>query len=139
MLSSTPGELPVPPTAGNALAVWALVLAVVALAAYFVGGALLFGWVLEVAGTSGTPQAAHQAMLDRIESGDVPPGATAAALLQLLAFLVWIGGVVCGVVAVRRPGRRGMAIAALVVSGVLPLILCLSLVLAAFMGGVMGA
>ena len=57
--------------------------------------------------------------------GGVAPGwLIATAVLPILAGLGWIAALACGLIGVRRPRRRGLAIAALVVAGIVPVLCC---------------
>ena len=47
-----------------------------------------------------------------------------ASMLMLLSIPCWLAGIVCGLLGLRRAGRRSIAVAALVVSGLLPVVMC---------------
>ncbi len=116
-----------PPASRNVLAVWALVSAVAALVLYFTAGAMMTGWMVEQVGPDPTPQAVQQAFMEQVQAGGMPRSLVSAMLLLLLALLLWIAGVGCAIAALRVPARRRLAIAALMTSGVLPLIFCASM------------
>ena len=66
-----------------------------------------------------------QALSDYMDSqGQFPAWVMALSVLPLCAGLSWIGAIVCGIVAVRRPQRRRLAIAALLIAGFAPVLLC---------------
>lgn len=57
--------------------------------------------------------------------GGMPPTwMIGLSVLYLGAGMVWVATLVCGLVGLRRANRRGMAIAALVVVGLTPVLLC---------------
>ncbi len=56
--------------------------------------------------------------------GGIPPWIMALAVVEVGGALTWIATIVCGVIAVRRPRRRGLAVSALVVAGLFPIVLC---------------
>ena len=56
--------------------------------------------------------------------GGVPRWMIAIMALELMAGLNWIAMVVCGIIGVRRPNHRRLAITALVVAGLVPIVFC---------------
>jgi hypothetical protein len=125
--ASAPAPDAPPPAHRNVLAVWALVSAIAALALCFVAGAMMTGWLVDLVGPNPTQQAVREAIMDEIQAGGVPRSLVSAFLVLLLGLLLWAAGVGCAIVALRVPGRKGLAIAALVTSGVLPLMFCASM------------
>jgi hypothetical protein len=82
---------------------------------------------------SGTPMmvATQQAMGEAYkESGGMPPRwMVLMGLMQMVALVTWVAALICGIIAVRRPRRRGWAVASLVTLGILPLMFCAGLLL----------
>ncbi|MEE9255236.1 MAG: hypothetical protein V3U43_09890, partial [Pseudomonadales bacterium] len=70
--------------------------------------------------------AAHQASLELYEDhGGAPPGwMIVCAMLYIGGGVAWIATIVCGLIAVRRPQRRRLAVTALIVAGLVPIVLC---------------
>ena len=56
--------------------------------------------------------------------GGVPSWMIAVGALEGAMVLVWIATLVCGIIAVRRPHRHALSVAALVVAGLTPLMFC---------------
>lgn len=130
---------PAPPLAGhpNGIALVALGLAFCVLASLLIAGAVaarhrlefesLQEQVLELQEEGmGFIAATQQASADFYEShGGMPPGwMMALVFLELGGGLAWIATIVCGVIAVRRPRRRGFAVASLVIAGLVPIVFC---------------
>jgi len=67
-----------------------------------------------------------QAFSEYLESqqGQVPGWVMALSVLPLGAGLAWTAALVCAIIALRRPQRRGFAVAALVIAGFVPVFLC---------------
>ncbi|HUU84071.1 MAG TPA: hypothetical protein VM243_11265 [Phycisphaerae bacterium] len=128
-----PAELP---PEGNPLAVWAIVLALAAPVFYFVSSTLFYLWQRELIGPDANPEEIQQTIMEQAQAGNMPAGVMGGCLLLLVAFGLWVAGLACGIAALRRASRRRLAIAALVLSGVLPLIACLGMVL--YAGGGLG-
>jgi len=112
----------VQPHGRNLVAVWALVLSLSSLACLITGSMILFMNLNEpdrlanmnAEGKSYTE--ISEAVMEQLQ--DMPPGSLiGVGLVVLLAFGLWVAGVVCGIIGVRREPRRKFAIAALVVSG----------------------
>lgn len=80
---------------------------------------------LEREGTSDW-SAKTQASAEFAESyGGGPPGwMIALVLLYIATGLTWMATIVCGLIGIRRVLRRRMALAALVMAGVIPMLLC---------------
>lgn len=126
-----PGSGAVPVHHPNRLAVVA-----VALAAALVVIAICFQWIavthqreLEVFGMSMMKGDGLSGMLEAQQEfyeaqGGIPRWFVAAGMLEAAGGLTWIATVVCGVIAVRRPRRRSLAVWALVVAGLFPIALC---------------
>jgi hypothetical protein len=122
--------------AGNACAVWALVLSCLALAVFIATNVIMAVVVIDRIGPSPTPEEQQAAVADlqkewmeQVQAGKFPPELVAMGLSMIAMFLAWIAGIVLGIVALQRPARRGMAIASLVISAVMPLLMCLGVVL----------
>ncbi len=56
--------------------------------------------------------------------GGVPSWMVAYVVLQVGGGPIWIAIIVCGLIAIRRPQRRGFAMAALVMAGLIPVVVC---------------
>lgn len=56
--------------------------------------------------------------------GGIPRWLVAIVALEVMAGLNWAAIVVCGIIGVRRPNRRKLAITALVVAGLVPIVFC---------------
>jgi len=88
--------------------------------------------VSSLVGPGATPEEARRAMLDLqksmmtdMEAGILPSWFIGLAGCLVLMLMLWVAGVVLGILAVRRPVRRRTAVAALVTAGLLPLLICL--------------
>ena len=70
--------------------------------------------------------ATQQASAEFYESsGGMPPGwMIALVFLEVGGGLAWLATIVCGLIAVRRPRRRGFAVASLVIAGLVPVLFC---------------
>lgn len=117
----------IPAGGGNAIALWALVLSLSSLACLLVGNMIfLMHWdevepLLRMSEEGKTFREINQAMIDQY-AGRFPGWLVGAVLVFLAGLAIWVAGVVCGVIGVRRRLRRKFAVAALVVSGVVLLI-----------------
>ena len=47
-----------------------------------------------------------------------------SAMVEFVGAATWIATIVCGIIAVRRPQRRPLAVVALVIAGVLMIFFC---------------
>jgi len=56
--------------------------------------------------------------------GGIPRWMIAIMVLELMAGLNWVAMVVCGIIGVRRPNHRRLAMTALVVAGLVPIVFC---------------
>lgn len=56
--------------------------------------------------------------------GGVPSWMVAYVVLQVVGGPIWIAVIVCALIAIRRPQRRGFAVAALVMAGLVPVAIC---------------
>lgn len=124
---------PVDPRRGKTVGIVALVLSIVTLIGFNVGDKMLTGRFLpdDIQGVEEYNQAIKEWQQDwtqQFEQGQVPEGFGLLALFVGFMFLFWLSGVICGVVAVRRPGGRRLGVIALVVSALLPLMIILSAV-----------
>lgn len=120
-----------PQATTTALAGWALGLASAALVLHFGLNVIMAPHLEELAGSSASPQEMRRALIEQIERSGGPPGwLLATGLGFTLVFAVWVAGLVCGIIAVRRPVGRGRAIASLAICGLMFLLFCV--------GGVLG-
>lgn len=58
------------------------------------------------------------------ERGGMPHWMVTVAILHALLGVSWLAALVCGVIAIRRPARRGLAGFALITCGIVPLFAC---------------
>ena len=72
-----------------------------------------------------SPEEAQRIMMEQVQAGNTPSWLMKACLLLFAVFGLWAAGVGCGIAALRKPTRRAWAIVARVLSGVLPLLLCI--------------
>jgi hypothetical protein len=84
--------------------------------------------ILEAVGTDATPEEVQRFVQEQVESGQPPEWLVTSMLVFLLSGLLWLAGLVCGIIGVTRPVRRRTAVAALGILGVAPLMMCLGLV-----------
>ncbi len=56
--------------------------------------------------------------------GGIPQWMITITLLQVMTGLAWIAGLVCSLIGVRRIQRRGLAVAALAITGLIPILFC---------------
>ena len=134
-----PGPPPQPCAAGagfaglsNPFATWALAVSGLALGLFVVINLAVASKVSSLVGPGATPEEARRAMLDLqksmmadMEAGILPSWFIGLAGCLVLMLMLWVAGVVLGILAVRRPVRRRTAVAALVTTGLLPLLICL--------------
>ncbi len=107
----------------------ALVLAIAFVMLYLTGSIIAAPYMLETMESLG-PDANFAEMAgigNKIiqENGGVLPGwmVTFTVLITLSGFS-WVAAIVCGVICVSRYGRRAPAVAALVLCGAFPLLIC---------------
>lgn len=122
------------PPAGNPLAVVALLLALGAFALFFVAAIVLQPHMQELMpvaqGMVEAMRAGQPDELLRIQNeflarhNGMPAWLVAAFVIDIGACLAWLAGVICALIALRRPQRRRLAVGALIVSGLLPVFLC---------------
>lgn len=124
---------PPPGASGNALAIVAFALACTTLLMFLSAGIILsnhsvefeeFMKLVEEHGTTVAGQMkAWNEFLER-RGGESPTWFFAFTALSFASMALSIVALVCGLVAVRRPQRRGFAIAALVVTGLYAVLMC---------------
>lgn len=66
---------------------------------------------------------AQQAWFDYYD-GEMPGWLMTASFLMVVAFALWVGTLVCAIIGVRRPYRRGYAVAALGIVALSPCFMC---------------
>lgn len=123
-----------PPAAqasANTMAVWAMVLACGAVVLFLAYNVLAAKWLLDLVGPNATPEEAQRVLMEQIQAGNMPPWVIAAVFLMLAVFGLWTAGLICGISALRKPTRRGLAVGSLAVCGVLLLLLCVGFALGA--------
>jgi hypothetical protein len=117
-------DLGQPQVPGNPLAWWALLSACAAVVAYLAANAVA-GWgLMQLVGPEATGEEAQRAMMELAQAATLPSWVITFLVLLMAAFGFWVAGLVCGILAIRRPARRWMAIGSLVLSGLLPLLTC---------------
>lgn len=130
MLSAQPYGPPPVPSSGNLVAISALVAVMLAVGMLLVAGMVLAPHMDELAEVNKAVEAEDQqgvkdAMQKLLESyGHVPPWLLHAIVLFLGAMFAWLAGLVCGLLGLRHRRRRGVAIAALVIAALLPVVMC---------------
>lgn len=119
------------PRTSNPYAPWALGLSCTALVILILVQTLLGSQIAQRAGPSPTPEEMQQAildlqrdMMDQAATGEIPTWAGTMILGSLLLLVLWVVGLVLAIVAVCKPTRRRMAIAALIACGLTPVMLC---------------
>lgn len=128
-----PGYAPAPQT--NRAAVTALVLVLASLALLLAAMGVvsqhtpemeeLSRIIQDASKKSGSPVGAMLKYME--EHGGRPPRWMATFIvLELSSMAAWLGTIVFGIVGLARPVRRGMAVAALVIAGLLGLLFCVS-------------
>jgi hypothetical protein len=131
-----------PHPATNRAAVAALVLVLTSITLYFLANQTLSNHFLEwkeyervISEATSANGSTVSAMLKYIESqgGSYPGWMVAFSVLSLGSMAAWLGSLVFGAIGLFRPFRRGMAIVALVIAGLLSVMFCLSA-----LGGVTG-
>jgi hypothetical protein len=135
-----PGPLPPQPYAAgaevrgraNPFAPWALAVSGLALALFVAINLAVTSKIASLVGPGATPEEARRAMLDLqksmmtdMEAGTMPSWFLGLAGCLVLMLMFWVAGVVLGILAVRRPVRRRMAVTALVLAGLPLLLVCL--------------
>ncbi|MFH0980178.1 MAG: hypothetical protein V2A79_01395 [Planctomycetota bacterium] len=109
------------PAERNLAAVWALVLSLSALACLITGNIIMaMHWdeiepLVKLNQEGKSYGEINRAFLERF-NGLPPAWLMAVALVMFLAFGLWVAGLVCAIIGVRRPTRRKLAIAALAIS-----------------------
>ena len=128
-LSPPYGPPPVP-ASGNLVAISALVAVMLSIALILVAGKTLAPHIDEFsemrkAMDANDQQGVKDAMQKMLESyGQMPPWLLHAMVLFVGAGFAWLAGLVCGLLGLRKRRRRGLAIAALVIAAILPVVLC---------------
>jgi len=128
------------PASRNTTAVVALVLAITTLALLFGARTILVAHRLELQDFMEMSKAGGGSFAQSMEIQkkfmERYPNAASwmlpAGLLMLAAGVTWMATVVCGVIGIRRPTRRGSATGALVIAAIIPFIFCCS---GMFLGG----
>lgn len=139
-VSSRGGGVPSPPT--NLLAVIAFVFILGSVALLLSTELILRPHIPELQPLIEAAQKAEslEAMI-RVQNefyrkqGGVPPWLTAAVVMMFGGSVAWISAVVCGLIALRRATRRKLAVAALLIAGVMPVVLCCGSGLGSSAGG----
>jgi len=119
-----------PPTrsGGNIVALWAFGCAALSLLAFAVFSSVVMSHAMEALGTEFTAQQFQKYLLDLVEAGKPPRWLGAALLAVFLAAALWVAGLICAILALRMPKRRGFAYAAIGLLGVLPVRILLDLI-----------
>ena len=121
----------IPAGQSNPFAPWALALGCLGLLVFVAVNITMGMKVMSQAGPGATPEEIQETLaemqkdaFDQAQAGTMPGWVIGVVLGMLLIFMLWVAGVVLTILAMRRPTRRGMSIGALVVSGVLPVLIC---------------
>ena len=114
------------PTERNLVAVWALVFSLSSLACFITGIVILAPHADELApfaemlNEDKSVSEVNRAFMEHWQ-GMVPGWMVGFTLVMLMALALWLVGVVCGILGLRRKPRKKFAIAALVVSALVAL------------------
>jgi hypothetical protein len=129
--ASVPSTGVSPASRGNTLAIVALILACCAFVFVLSGGIVFASHRAELArlheSLTQTPNVAGQlrAQAEFLESNpDILQWLLPGYMLLLASALIDLTALVCGVIAICRPQRRGMATAALLITGIVPIFAC---------------
>ena len=114
-----------PRTSGNPVAFWAAGLAAASLAFNVVFKLTVVPRMLDLVAPDATPQELQQAVMDLMSGGDIPGWLATGSLMFAAACALWVAGLVCGIIAVARPERRGLAIGSLALCGVTLVTCCI--------------
>ncbi|MHC4066193.1 MAG: hypothetical protein ACYSUI_17085 [Planctomycetota bacterium] len=117
-------ESTAPQASGNALAVWAMALTALAVLAYFVSNVLVVAWLKDLVSPGASIEETQRAIMEEVQGGNMSGWLIACLVLMLAMLGFWIAGLVCGITALRKPARRGLAIGSLILSGCFLLLLC---------------
>ncbi len=116
------------PTTSHPLAGWSLALGAAAVAV-FIGMNIVLGMDPEVQRTIGgaqTTREVQERMMEQMASGNMPSWFLTTVIGGLLIFGLWLAGLVCGFIALSKPGPRRKAHLGLLLCGGLLLVSCLS-------------
>jgi len=108
----------------NPLALWALISSFAAVACFVVYIVLVGPYLTSIGAETATPQEVQNRLLSDMQQGKLPDAMFAAGVAVMLGLALWVLSIILGVIALRKPTRRGMSIAALVLSGGMLLMLC---------------
>ena len=114
------------PTERNLVAVWALVFSLSCLACYITGIVILAPHAdelepfAEMRDEGKSVSEMSQAFTEHWQ-GALPGWMVGAVLVMLMAFMLWLAGVGCAIIGLRRKPRKKFAIAALAVSAIVTL------------------
>ena len=103
---------------GNPVALWAAGLAAASLVFNLAFRLTVVPRMFELAGPDATPQEVQQAVMDQMSGGAVPGWLAAGSLILMAGGALWVAGLVCGIISVAKPGRRGLAVGSLALCGV---------------------
>ena len=123
---SAAGPFDVRREASNSAAVWAIVLTCSALSCGLTAVVVLAPHLdelrpfIEMSESGKSFSEVNRAFVEQLE-GAMPLWLLVSSLLALAAMGLWVVGLICGIVAVRRAPRRGLAIASLVLSALMAL------------------
>jgi len=118
-----------PPPGRNLVAVWSLALAVGWFVLWIVAQASLAPHLEEALGPDVTQQSFQSFFRERLDSGALPQWLVTGILVMGVSLASWVAGLVCAILGVRSRHRRGLAMAALAILALLPLMTCAGLVL----------
>jgi len=130
---NAPGQYAVPAGTGasNRVAVAALVLGITTLAMFYGARTILVAHSLQLqelmkAAQSSSSFAQNMEAQQKFfeQYPDAPQWLAPAGLLGMGSLLTWVATLVCGIIGIRRPVRRGMASSALVIAALVPILFC---------------
>ena len=115
-------------TGGNIVALWAFGCASLSLLAFFIFNVVVTSRVVDAIGPEPTHEQFEKYLYGLLQAGERPEWLGAALLAFFLATALWVAGLICAILSLRRPTRRGFAYAAIGLLGVLPAWILLGLV-----------
>jgi hypothetical protein len=121
---------PVRPASGNLIAISALVAIILSIALLIIAGISLAPYMDEFkeitdAMTAGKTDQIKEAQQRFVEKhGGMPVWLLHALILFMGSMFAWLAGVVCGLLGLRNRRRKGLAILALVLAAVVPIMVC---------------
>lgn len=116
-------------TGSNLVAVWAFALSGLSLVAWIVTELIMGPRLVEAFGPNPTQQEVYDFWNEQVQAGTVPRWLITGSLALLMSLALWVAGLVCAILGVRLPSRRGLAFTAFAMLAVIPIISCAGLML----------